>query len=69
MKKNGYENTTIKATGKRLRDLERNCNLGNPEQVKGFISTKQCSNAYKESREQPIKKMWLLYWFLGFLGR
>jgi len=49
MKKNAYADTTIQATGKRLRHLERNCNLDNPEQVKGFIATKQCSNAYKET--------------------
>ena len=49
MKKNAYADTTIKATGKRLKHLERNCNLNNPEHVKGFIATKQCSNAYKET--------------------
>ncbi len=40
MKKNAYTDTTIKATGKRLRHLERNCNLENPEQVKVFIARK-----------------------------
>jgi integrase len=49
MRKNAYEETTIKATGKRLRHLERHCNLNSPEQVKGFIATKQCSNGHKES--------------------
>jgi integrase len=49
MKKNAYADTTIKATGKRLKHLKRNCNLNNPEQVKGFIATKQCRNAYKET--------------------
>jgi integrase len=49
MKKNAYADTTIKATGKRLKHLERNCNLDKPEQVKGFIANKQCSNAYKET--------------------
>jgi hypothetical protein len=49
MKKNAYAYTTIKATGKRLKHIERNCNLDKPEQVKGFIATKQRSNAYKES--------------------
>ena len=47
--KNGYADTTIKGTGKRLRHLQKNCNLQNPENVKGFIANKQCSNAYKES--------------------
>jgi len=49
MKKNGYADTTIKATGKRLRHLQNNCNLTAPEDVKGYIANKQCSNAYKET--------------------
>jgi hypothetical protein len=49
MKKNAYADTTIKATAKRLKHLERNCNLDRPEQIKGFIATKECSNAYKET--------------------
>jgi integrase len=49
MKKNAYVDTTIKATGKRLRHLELNTNLNNPEQVKGFIANKQCSNFFKET--------------------
>jgi integrase len=48
MKKNGYAETTIKATAKRLRHLQKHCNLKNPEEVKGFIANKKCSNAYKE---------------------
>jgi hypothetical protein len=49
MKKNAYADTTIKATGKRLKHLKRNCDLNNPEEIKGFIANKQCSNAYKET--------------------
>jgi integrase len=49
MKKNAYADTTIKATGKRLRSLQRNCNLKDPENVKGYIANKKCSNAYKET--------------------
>ena len=49
MKKNAYADTTIKATGKRLRHLQKNCNLKNPEDVKGYIANKQCSNAYKQT--------------------
>jgi len=49
MKKNGYADTTIKATAKRLRHLQNNCNLKDPEDVKGYIANKQCSNAYKET--------------------
>jgi integrase len=49
MKKNGYADTTIEATGKRLRHLQRHCNLEDPEDVKGFIANKKCSNAFKET--------------------
>ena len=49
MKKNAFADSTIKAVNKRLKHLERYCKLEDPEQVKGFIATKQCSNAYKES--------------------
>jgi integrase len=48
MKKNAYEDTTTKATAKRLRHLERNCNLADPENVKTYISKKKVSNAFKE---------------------
>jgi integrase len=49
MKKNGYAETTIRATGKRLRYLQNNCNLQDPEDVKGYIANKTCSNGHKES--------------------
>jgi len=49
MKKNAYADTTIKNTAKRLQHLQRNCNLQDPENVKGFIANKKCSNAYKET--------------------
>ena len=49
MKKNGYAETTIEATAKRLRHLQNNCNLEEPEDVKGFIANKQCTNGYKET--------------------
>jgi integrase len=49
MKKNAYADTTIKATGKRLRSLQRNCNLKDPENVKAYIANKKCGNAYKEA--------------------
>jgi integrase len=49
MKKNAYEESTIKATAKRLRHLERNCDLSNPEEVKLFIANKKCTNGFKET--------------------
>jgi integrase len=49
MKKNAYEDTTIKATAKRLNHLKKNCHLADPESVKVFVANKKCSNAFKES--------------------
>ena len=49
MKKNAYADTTIKATGKRLRSLQRNCNLKDPENVKAYIANKECSSGFKET--------------------
>ncbi len=48
MKSNAYEPTTIRQTKKRLRYLMSNCNTNRPEEVKKFVSSKDCSNAYKE---------------------
>ncbi len=51
MKKNAYENTTIRKAAKLLRHLQRqkNCNLAEPESVKLCIGSKNCSNAHKEN--------------------
>jgi integrase len=49
MKKNAYEETTIKATAKRLRHLQKNCHLADSESVKLYVANKKCSNAFKES--------------------
>jgi len=49
MKKNAYADSTIKAVAKRLRSLQRNCNLEDPENVKTFIGNKTCTNGYKET--------------------
>jgi integrase len=49
MKKNAYADTTIKATGKRLRSLQRNCNFKDPENVKAYIANKKCSSGFKET--------------------
>jgi hypothetical protein len=48
MKKNAYEETTIKATAKRLKHLQKNSLLADPETVKTYIANKKCSNAFKE---------------------
>jgi len=49
MKKEAYEQTTIRRVAKELRHLERNCNTSNPEDVKLYIANKKCSNARKEN--------------------
>ena len=48
MKKEAYEDSTIEYTAKRLRHLQRNCTLADPEIIKTFVANKECSNAYKE---------------------
>lgn len=48
MKKEAYEDTTIKATAKRLKHLQKNSHLADPESIKTFIANKKCSNAFKE---------------------
>jgi integrase len=49
MKKQAYEETTIKATAKRLKYLQKNCPLADPESIKLFVANKKCSNVFKES--------------------
>jgi integrase len=49
MKKQAYEETTIKATAKRLKHLQKNCHLADPESIKLFVANKKCSNAFKVS--------------------
>jgi len=48
MKKEAYEETTIKATAKRLKHLLKNCNFNDPESVKTYVANKNVSNSYKE---------------------
>jgi len=49
MKRNGYAESTIEATGKRLRNLARHCNFLEPEEVKTYIANMQCTNGFKET--------------------
>lgn len=46
--KEAYEETTIKATAKRLKHLQKNYHLADPESVKMFVANKKCGNAFKE---------------------
>ena len=49
LKREGYAESTVEATGKRLRNLSRRVDLKEPEAVKTYISEKECSNGFKES--------------------
>ncbi len=49
MKRNAYENSTIKKVAKLLRHLKRNCNTTDPEDVKLFVANKTCGNGHKEN--------------------
>ena len=49
MKKNGYAESTIGAAVHRLNQLKRDCDLNDPESVKGYIANKTCSNGFKET--------------------
>lgn len=51
MKKNAYEDTTIRKAAKLLRHLQRQktCNITDPESVKLYVANKKCSNGHKEN--------------------
>jgi integrase len=49
LKREGYAESTVEATGKRLRNLARRVNLSEPENVKSYIAGKDCGNGFKES--------------------
>jgi len=49
MKSNGRKGTTIRTVNYKLRELARNCNLNNPEEVKAYIST-----AKNQITSQPL---------------
>jgi integrase len=49
MKRNAYEESTIKKVAKLLRHLQRNANTAEPEEVKMYIAKKKCSNGHKEN--------------------
>jgi len=49
MKKNAYEESTIKKVAKLLKHLKKNCNTKDPEEVKLFIANKICGNGHKQN--------------------
>ena len=48
MKKDGYAEGTIEATGRRLRMIAKFVDLNDPESVKEYLATKEGKNSYKE---------------------
>jgi hypothetical protein len=56
MKRNAYADSTIKATGKRLKHLQKHCDLTKPEEVKTFIANKNCTNAFKDHHRNYTKQ-------------
>jgi hypothetical protein len=42
MKRNAYEESTIRKVAKLLRHLKKNCNTREPEEVKLYIANKKC---------------------------
>jgi len=49
MKRNAYEESTIRKVAKLLRHLKKNCNTKAPEEVKLYIANKTCGNGHKEN--------------------
>ena len=49
MKKQGYAESTIRTTARRLKHLSSLCNLDDPERVKEVIASKECSEGYKRN--------------------
>ena len=49
MKRNAYQESTIAKVAKLLRHLHKNCNTTKLEEVKLYVSRKNCSNAHKEN--------------------
>jgi hypothetical protein len=49
MKRNAYQESIIAKVAKLLRHLQRNCNTAEPEEVKLYVSKKNCSDAHKEN--------------------
>ena len=48
LKTKGYSERTLKGYSKRLRMLNKNCNINNPTEISEYLASKDWSNAYKE---------------------
>jgi len=49
MKKEAYEESTIKRVAKLLKHLQRNSNFSDPESIKTYVASKNVSNSTKEN--------------------
>ncbi|MCW4010009.1 MAG: hypothetical protein NWF05_05250 [Candidatus Bathyarchaeota archaeon] len=57
MKKEAYEETTIKRVMKELKHIIRHCDSRKPEEVKLFISNKKCEAGRKENLAEAYDKV------------
>jgi hypothetical protein len=57
MKREAYAESYINAVGKRLRHLAKYTSLDNPEMVKDYIASKQCSPAFKETLVRSLRSV------------
>jgi len=62
LKKEGLKESTLEATGRRLRILSRHTDLGNPERVKEYIANLHRKDSYKKLLCISYSK------YIGFLG-
>ena len=49
MKRNAYQESTIAKVAMLLRHLQRNCNTAEPEEVKFYVSRKNCYNRHRHA--------------------
>jgi len=49
MRKQGYPESSLETTSRRLRMLSKECNLDDPEDFKDCIATRNGSNGYKDN--------------------
>ena len=49
LKKEGRRESTLLSIGRKLRYLEKHCDLDNPEKVKEYVANLQCSDGHKDN--------------------
>jgi len=65
MKNDGYSETTIESTGKRLRNLAKHVDLNNSQNIKEPIAEQEWSESYKENIVTPTVTMLKPLTYLG----